>query len=128
MRFALHHMGMRQPYDSVPDENAFAPLPSILALARYPNMSVMVTGAASMSVKGFPFADTWDPLKRLIETFGVERCMWGTNWTRTVQNARYADAVVSVRYLMPLSASERAALMGGSLQKFLKWTPQISRT
>ena len=32
----------------------------------------------------FPYKDIWDPLGRIFDAFGFDRCMWGTDWTRAV--------------------------------------------
>jgi hypothetical protein len=34
--------------------------------------------------KPFPYRDIWDPLVRIFDAFGLNRCMWGTDWTRAV--------------------------------------------
>ena len=49
--------------------------------------------------------------------------MWGTDWTRAVQLLTYKQAVDAFRVTDRLSDSERAALMGGTLQKVYKWSP-----
>jgi hypothetical protein len=49
--------------------------------------------------------------------------MWGTDWTRATLLLTYKDGVDSFRVTDRLSDSDRATLMGGTLQRIYKWTP-----
>jgi predicted TIM-barrel fold metal-dependent hydrolase len=59
---------------------------------------------------------------RSIDAFGIERCMWGTDWTCAVELLTYDQGVEPFRVTDSLSHRDRAALMGGSLQKIYNWT------
>ena len=73
------------------------------------------------SHEAFPYQDIWDPLFRIFDAFGFARCMWGTDWTRAVNVLTYRQAVDAFRVTDRLSESDRAALMGGSLQRIYHW-------
>jgi hypothetical protein len=32
---------------------------------------------------------TWHPLARVFETWGFDRCLWGTDWTRAFAVVNY---------------------------------------
>ena len=49
--------------------------------------------------------------------------MWGTDWTRAVNLLTYEQGVEAFRVTDQLTDSERATLMGGSLQNIYKWSP-----
>ena len=98
-------------------------LPQVLALARFDNVAIKVSGACTLSRASFPFADIWNPLRRVFDAFGFERCMWGTDWTRAVDVVSPEHAVEAFRVTDRLSASERTALMGGSLTRIYDWAP-----
>src|SRR5215472_8441552 len=51
-------------------------------LAAYPNVRVKISGACTLAREAFPYDDIWDPVLRIIDAFGIDRCMWGTDWTR----------------------------------------------
>ena len=51
---------------------------------------------------------------RIFDAFGIDRCMWGTDWTRAVELLTYKQGVDAFRVTDRLSESEKAALMGGS--------------
>ena len=50
--------------------------------------------------------------------------MWGTDWTRAVALLTYKHGVDAFRVTDRLSDSDRATLMGGSLQQIYGWAPK----
>ena len=58
------------------------------------------------------------------DAFGFGRCLWGTDWTRAVELLNYEQGVEAFRVTDSLSDSERSELMGGTLTKIYKWSPQ----
>ena len=60
----------------------WADLPKVLELARRPNAVIKVSGACTLSREPYPFPDIWDPLARVFDAWGFDRCLWGTDWTR----------------------------------------------
>ena len=69
----------------------------------------------------FPYNDIWDPVLRIIDSFGIDRCMWGTDWTRTSGMLTYEQSVAPFRKTDRLSASDKSKPMGGTLQKVYGW-------
>jgi L-fuconolactonase len=116
----IDHLGLRQPYP--PREKPWENLPKILALAKYDNVRMKISAACTLSHEPFPYADIWDPVMEMIDTFGIDRCMWGSDWTR-VLGLTYAQDVEAFRTTPRLSESERAALMGGTVEKVYHWSP-----
>jgi hypothetical protein len=47
--------------------------------------------------------------------------LWGTDWTRTIGMLTYEQGVTPFRDTNRLSENDKAALMGGTLQKVYKW-------
>lgn len=119
----VDHLGLVQTMAPPPPAEPFADLPSVLALARLPNVAVKVTGACTLSHQRYPFDDLWDPLGRLIDAFGVERLMWGTDWTRALAHCSYHEAVAAFRDSGRLGEDERAELMGGTVRRIFGWSP-----
>jgi L-fuconolactonase len=120
-RLVIDHLGLQQPFEPPPPAQPFAELPKLLALAAYDNVAVKVSGACTLSHEPFPYRDIWDPLGRIFDAFGFERCMWGTDWTRAVKLLSYKEGVEAFRLTDRLAESERARLMGGSLQRIYGW-------
>ena len=119
----VDHLGLQQPFEPPPPAKPFADLPKLLALAAHKNVVVKITGACTLSHQPFPYNDIWDPLGRIFDAFGFDRCMWGTDWTRAVALLTYKEGVEPFRVTDRLSAGHRAALMGGTLTKVYKWSP-----
>jgi predicted TIM-barrel fold metal-dependent hydrolase len=122
-RLVIDHLGLQQPLEPPPPPQPFADLPELLALAAHDNVAVKITGACTLSHEPFPYNDLWDPLGRIFDAFGFERCMWGTDWTRAVGLLTYAQGVEAFRVTRRLSDSDRAALMGETLQRIYHWAP-----
>jgi L-fuconolactonase len=122
-RLVIDHLGLQQPFEPPPPAEPFADLPRLLALAAHDNVAVKITGACTLSREPFPYNDLWDPLGRIFDAFGFDRCMWGTDWTRAVGLLSYKQGVEAFRVTTRLSDSERAALMGGTLERIYSWAP-----
>ncbi|MGZ6799083.1 MAG: amidohydrolase family protein [Mycobacteriaceae bacterium] len=120
-RFVLDHLGLAQPFAPPPPPEPFAEIGTVLDLARFDNVFVKVSGAATLSHRPFPFDDLWEPLQRYFDAFGIQRCLWGTDWTRAVELVSYPDAVTAFKEHLPLSSHEKAELMGGVLAKLFRW-------
>lgn len=121
----LDHLGLRQPFAPPAPPEPWADLPKVLALAAYPNVRMKITGACTLSHQPFPYDDIWDPVCRIIDAFGLDRCMWGTDWTRATALLTYKQGVDAFLLTERLSDSDRAALMGGTLERVYGWSPDL---
>ena len=119
----IDHLGLQQPFEPPPPATPFADLPAVLKLASQPNVAIKITGACTLSREPFPYNDIWDSLARIFEAFGIDRCMWGTDWTRAVNLLTYRQGVDAFRNTDRLSAGDKRALMGGTLERVYKWSP-----
>jgi L-fuconolactonase len=122
-QIVIDHLGLQQPFEPPAPPEPWAELPSVLALAAYPNVAIKISGACTLSHEPFPYPDIWEPLGRIFEAFGLERCMWGTDWTRATGLLTYEQGVEAFRVTDRLSDSEKAALMGGTLARIYNWSP-----
>jgi predicted TIM-barrel fold metal-dependent hydrolase len=120
-QFVLDHLGLMPVLTPPAPAEPFADLDSVLALARHPNVAIKVTGIATLSHEPFPFDDLWAPLGRVFDAFSMERCMWGTDWTRAVDFVSYKESVNAFYDHLPVSAAEREALMGGTARRIFRW-------
>jgi L-fuconolactonase len=122
-RLVIDHLGLPQPHEPPPPAQPFADLPRLLALAPHDNIAVKISGACTLSHRPFPYDDIWDPLGRVFDAFGFGHCMWGTDWTRAVGMLTYEQGVEAFRVSDRLSDSDRAAIMGETLQWIYSWPP-----
>jgi len=119
----IDHLGLPQPFEPPAPAQPFADLPNLLALAAHDNVAVKISGACTLSHQPFPYKDLWDPLGRIFDAFGFDRCMWGTDWTRAVALLTYEQGVEAFRVTDRLSDSDRTALMGETLKRVYSWSP-----
>ena len=122
-QLVVDHLGLVQPFDPPAPPEPFADLANVLSLAELDNVAIKISGACTLSHQPFPYPDIWDPLGRIFEAFGFDRCMWGADWTRAVNLLTYEQGVEAFRLAGHLSYSERIALMGGSLERIYNWSP-----
>ena len=122
-QMVIDHLGLPQPQVPPVPAQPFADLPKLLALAAHANIAVKISGACTLSHEAFPYKDIWDPLGRIFDAFGFDRCLWGTDWTRAVGMLTYKEGVEAFRVTDRLSDSDRAALMGETLTRVYNWSP-----
>ena len=122
-RFIIDHLGIVQPRTPPAPPDPWADLPKVLDLASRPNVVMKVSGACTLSHAGYPYPDIWDPLARVFDTWGLDRCLWGTDWTRAFAVVNYKQAVEPFRLTDLLTESERATLMGGACARAYGWKP-----
>jgi predicted TIM-barrel fold metal-dependent hydrolase len=122
-QLVIDHLGLPQPHKPPAPAEPFAALPQLLALAAHDNVVVKISGACTLSHQAFPYRDIWDPLGRIFDAFGFNRCLWGTDWTRAVNLLTYEQGVEAFRVTDRLSDSDKTALMGATLSKVYNWSP-----
>ncbi len=92
-RFIIDHLGIMQPRVAPAPSQPWADLPKVLELARRLNAVIKVSGACTLSGQPYPFPDIWDPLARVFDAWGFDRCLWGTDWTRAFAVVNYEESV-----------------------------------
>ena len=119
----IDHLGLQQPFEPPVPAEPWQDLQPVLEMAAYPNVMIKISGACTLSHRPFPYEDIWQPIGRIIDAFRLDRCMWGTDWTRAVAFLTYEQGVRAFLETPHLSESDRAALMGGSLSRIYGWSP-----
>jgi predicted TIM-barrel fold metal-dependent hydrolase len=119
----IDHLGLLQPFEPPVPAHPWADLPKVVELAAFDNARIKISGACTLSHERFPYADIWDPLARLFDAFGFDRCMWGTDWTRAIALLTFKEGVDAFRLTDRLSEREKTALMGATLGKVYGWQP-----
>ena len=124
-QIVIDHVGIAQPPEPPPPPEPFADLANVLSLAECDNVAIKISGAGTLSHEPFPYSDIWEPLRRIFDAFGFERCMWGTDWTRAVKLLTFEQGVEAFRVTDQLSDAERSALMGVTLAKIYNLSPSV---
>ena len=126
-QIVVDHLGLEQPMRPPKPAAPWADLAKVLALAQFPNVAMKITGACTLSLEPYPFPDIWDPVCRMVDAFGVDRCMWGTDWTRAVDFLTYKQGVDPFRETARFSSGDKVKLMGGTLARIYGWSPVPGR-
>lgn len=119
----VDHLGLVQPHEPPVPDAPWAELDQVLTLASSKNVVIKLTGACTLSRQAYPFADIWDPVCRMIDAFGVDRCLWGTDWTRAVAFLTHKQGTEAFRETTGLSDSDKAKLMGANTARVYGWKP-----
>ena len=122
-RFVIDHLGIMQPRTPPAPDAPFENLPKVLEMAKRDNAVIKISGACTLSKAGYPYPDIWDPLARIFDAWGIDRCLWGTDWTRAYAVLNYEQGVKPFVETDRLTADERAMLMGGACAKAYNWSP-----
>jgi predicted TIM-barrel fold metal-dependent hydrolase len=102
-------------------------LEKLLALKRYPKVFVKISHTWSLSKIGYPFRDTFAQVKRLYDTFGPQRLMWGTDWPIVNRHASYTQALALVRSEMDfLNREDKRWILSKTIERVwsFKETPR----
>ena len=124
-QLVVDHVDLTQPHVPPAPPEPFSDLANVISLAACDNVAIKISGACTLSHQPFPYPDIWEPLSKIFDAFGFERCMWGTDWTRAVELLSYKQGVEAFRVTGCLSDSQRSGLMGGSLMKIYDWSPDV---
>jgi predicted TIM-barrel fold metal-dependent hydrolase len=90
----------------------------LLAVARYPKVFIKISHMWSLSKQPYPYPDAAAQVKRLYDTFGAERLMWGTDWPISLKDLTYAQAVALFRdHLNFLSPEDRKQMLYKTVQR-----------
>jgi L-fuconolactonase len=99
---------------------AFAPWAAdVRALAQHDGVYCKLSGLVTEAAPGVTLDELRPYLDCLLECFGAGRLMWGSDWPVVTLASSY-DAWwdMTQRYLAPLSATEREAILGGTAARF----------
>lgn len=142
LTIVIDHMGVVQlPRDH--DKPWWKKLPLVLELARFPNVSVKLCGAPSLSTEAFPFRDVWPQMIEMRDAYGADRLMWASDISRfdNLIGARvrfaslegsypgkhtYAESLAFIRDAPWLSRSEKEEVLGGAARRLLRWSKRAS--
>jgi L-fuconolactonase len=136
LKLVIDHCGMPAPPTAPPQEDNFATLPDLLELARYPNLAVKLTGMPVLAPGGdaYPFPKLWPHLHQLLDAFGPERLLWGTDAQRVTgrvwepplrvpgyEQVTYAELVDWLRYTDEVGPAEKVLMLGGAARHWFGW-------
>ncbi|HEV2575089.1 MAG TPA: amidohydrolase family protein [Beijerinckiaceae bacterium] len=93
---------------------------ALLAFGREGQGIIKLSGAFRMSRTGWPFEDCDPYMQALIEAFGLDRCIWGSDWpfVRPKYRVDYGPLLAYFRRLVPNAADQQRILWSNPARLF----------
>lgn len=100
-------------------------LAQVLSLAEYPNLVAKVDFVSTGTQTGYPGADLTEALLQIVEVFGAERCVWGSNFPNALWTPRmtYTDHLRLFTEALPLTPEARRLVLGETARRL--WFPWL---
>lgn len=118
LRIVVDHLGVAR---GATGPAAFDHLPSLLALAKLPNVHVKAAAVGDYALDPYPFRSLDEPLRRVFDAFGPERILWGSDLSRLHHS--YRQCVTHFSETLPwLSQRDLELIMGGNVRRLLGWS------
>lgn len=118
LKITIDHAG-RIPRTTM-DEAAWTNIDDLLALAKYPNVMVKLSSLPCFTTQPFPFPVLHEPIRLMVDAFGPQRLIWGSDVTRLT--CLYGENVrLFTEALDFLGAEDLEWIMGGTLAGWCGW-------
>jgi predicted TIM-barrel fold metal-dependent hydrolase len=105
----LDHMGHAAVQDGA-SSDAFR---SLLHLAQFPQVFVKLSGFYYFSRQAYPYADCAEAVRSLVDGFGANRLLWGSDFPHVLLKVGYQRTLRVLQRACPfLSSAERELIMG----------------
>jgi L-fuconolactonase len=117
IRFIIDHMAL---YVEDKDAKVASVADELVKLARHPNVAVKASSLPSHSTDPYPYRNLHPSIAKVVNAFGADRVMWGTDFTR--RSCTYEQAVTMfTEHLDFLSAGELEQIMAGTITRWIGW-------
>jgi len=116
LRLAVDHMGALR---GAKGDAAFPKMKELLALARYPNVSVKLTGGPFYADDGYPFKSLHKHYRAMYEAFGPKRLFWGTDITK--MPCSWRQCVTHFQEIDWIPTADIQLIMGDAICDWLGW-------
>jgi L-fuconolactonase len=134
LRIVVDHCGMPAPPIVPLGGDPLETLPDLLALAEFPNVAVKLTGLPVLAPGEYPFPGIWPVLNRLLEAFGAERLLWGSDVHRVTgrvweppyrvaghERINYAELVGYLLHSEEVGPAEKEQMLGAAARRWFDW-------
>lgn len=115
VRIAVDHMGRPSP------THLGGSFPELLALSEFSNVYVKVSALPYFSQEGAPHWDTLPLVRILLEEFGADRLMWGSDFAVATIREAYSVTFGPLLETDTISHEERTMILEGTAQTFYGW-------
>ena len=116
----IDHMSLLQ--ETAQEGRIKEAIDDVVALAKYPNVSVKLSSTPTYSSEPYPWRDMNMHIKRCFDAYGPRRCYWGTDLTNAFGKSTYRQRITHFTEELPfLSAAEKEWVMGRAILERLNW-------
>jgi predicted TIM-barrel fold metal-dependent hydrolase len=116
----IDHMSLMQ--ETAQEGKIPQAIDAVVALAKYPNVSVKLSSAPTYSFDPYPWRDMTEAIKRCFDAYGPQRCYWGTDLTNAYTKSTYRQRVTHFTEELPfLSEEDKDWVMGRAILQRLGW-------
>ena len=100
-------------------------LSEVLRLSKYENLYPKVDFISTGTEIGFPGRDLHDAALKIIDTYGPERCVWGSNFPNCLWTPKltYEQHLGIFSEVLPLNGTARAQVLGETAKRL--WFPHL---
>jgi predicted TIM-barrel fold metal-dependent hydrolase len=121
----IDHCGRPDPYAGV-DQPGFR---ALLELGREGQAAVKLSSVFRFAPAGFPYAEADPFVHSLIEAFGLERCLWGSDWPflHAPHRVDHATLLAALRRWIP-DPAERRKLFDDNPARLFGFRPAAAPT
>lgn len=103
-----------------------ADIERVRALASFRSFHLLFSGQYALSTADYPYEDLVPTSRVLLDAFGSDRTMWGSDWPWIDPHPGYARTLSLVDVaLSDASATERAAIRGGTASALMGFSRSI---
>ena len=100
-------------------------LNAVLQLSKYENLYPKVDFISTGTEIGYPGDDLHEAALKIIDSYGPERCVWGSNFPNRLWTPKmtYGEHLKIFTDVLPLSDQARAQVLGETARRL--WFPQL---
>ena len=121
LRLLISHLGLPPRCAVAPGPEAMAALRPVLALARFPNSYVKLSGFYALSDPGYdyPHRSAWPYVAELVTAFGPHRLLWGSDYSPSLEWVSFPQTLSLLEQIPALDASVLPLVVGENLLALL---------
>jgi predicted TIM-barrel fold metal-dependent hydrolase len=117
LRLVMDHLGLSIQHK---DDEAFAELDKLLALAKRPNVAVKASALPCYTTDVYPYRRLHPYIRRVYDAFGPKRMFWATDLSRLP--CTYRQGITMYTEEIPwLTAEDKEWIMGRGVCEWLGW-------
>jgi predicted TIM-barrel fold metal-dependent hydrolase len=121
LHLTLDHLGGLGGSTKLKDAAAMTYIPEVLALAKFPNIGIKLTGAPGYAGDAYPFPAMQGFVRQLFDAFGPDRVFWGSDISK--MPCSWRQCVTMFTEELPwLSEHDKKRVMGDALCDWWGWS------